>query len=68
MLIMIKPRQGETIRVIRSAHAESDLSDRWVVLEVEKIYLKKGTRKNAEMDCEVQDSLVARTAAEPWDD
>ena len=70
MKIMIKPKPGYTIRVVRSdRNEEKDMhTNRWVVLDVEDVYLNYASKKkNKIMDCGVQDSLVARTAAEPWD-
>ena len=70
MKIMIKPKPGYTIRVERSNCSEEidKCTNRWVVLDVEDVYLNYASKKkNNIMDCGVQDSLVARTAAEPWD-
>ena len=70
MKIMIKPKPGYTIRVERSSCSEEidKCTNRWVVLDVEDVYLNYASKKkNNIMDCGVQDSLVARTAAEPWD-
>ena len=69
MKIMIKPKPGYTIRVERSNRSEEidKCTNRWVVLDVEDVYLNYASKKkNNIMDCGVQDSLVARTAAEPW--
>ena len=71
MKIMIKLKPGYTIRVECSNRSEEidKCTNRWVVLDVEDVYLNYASKKkNNIMDCGVQDSLVARTAAEPWDE
>ena len=71
MIIMIKPKPGYTVQFVRSNHSKEKDSraNKWVVLDVEDVYLNYARKKkNNIIDCEVQDSLVARTAAEPRDE
>ena len=68
---MIKPKPGYTVQFVRSNHSKEKDSraNKWVVLDVEDVYLNYARKKkNNIIDCEVQDSLVARTAAEPRDE
>ena len=70
MKIMIKLKPGYTIRVVRfnSREEKDKRANRLVTLDVEDVYVNYASKKkNNIMDYGIQDSLVARTAAEPWD-